>query len=71
MFPKMSTECDLFSSMQVDNTMLWSRLVNMGCESTYQVFIRDTCEQWMFGEVLHHPDVHFLHICHGIHQTLE
>lgn len=71
----MLSEWDLlFSGMQVNNTMLWSGPVNTGkkrCESTYQIFIGDACEQWMFGEVLHHPDVYFLHICHGIHQTLE
>lgn len=38
--------------------------------STYQFFIEDPREQWMFTEVLHHPEVDFLHICDGIYQTL-
>lgn len=38
--------------------------------STHQFFLRDPGEQRMLGEVFHHPDVHFLHVCHGVHQTL-
>lgn len=37
---------------------------------TYQLLIGDSREQWMFCEVLHHPDVDFLHICDRVHQAL-
>lgn len=45
-----------------------------GTQTTYddiigQFFIEDPREQWMFTEVLHHPEVDFLHICDGIYQT--
>lgn len=50
--------------------MSWPANTAMQSMSTYQFFIDDPREQWMFTEVLHHPEVDFLHICDGIYQTL-
>lgn len=50
--------------------MSWPANTAMQSMSTYQFFIDDPREQWMFTEVFHHPEVDFLHICDGIYQTL-